>query len=134
MGNANAGAGNAEVALLEISHGGEIEITHIVIGQVWVGAEMLADVLLIERGGQAKAVLDRLDALADDLDDIVLRALFAILGGTQLKPGHVALVALLIFPAQVVEVEVDVEAGAVFRQRNAIAVADDAARRGQELA
>lgn len=115
------------IAFLEIGHGGEIEVPHIMVGQVGIGAEVLPYFFLIKRRGEVEGVLDRLDAAPDDLDDIVLGTRFALLGGAQMKPGHVALVALGIGAAQVAEIKVDVEAGPVFRQHDAVAVADGSA-------
>ena len=63
---------DAEVALRELRHGGEVQVGHVMVGQVGLLAEVLADVLVVERGVQAEGLLDRLDALPDDLGDIDL--------------------------------------------------------------
>ncbi len=124
-------ARDAQVALLEIGHGGEVEVAHVMIREIGIGAEMFPDILRVERRGQAQGVLDRIDALPDDFDDVVLGPLFAALGRFKLKLGHIALVALGVGAAQIAEVKVDVEAGPVLGQHDAVAVADRTAGRGQ---
>jgi hypothetical protein len=132
----DADAGHAEVALLELRDRGEVEVGHVMVGEVAIGAEMFLDIFLIERRGEAEGLGDRLDALLDDPHDVDFGPLVAVLAVGQRYFGHGAEVAagvamaLRIVAAEVVEIEVDVEAGAVFGQGQSVAVADHAAGGG----
>jgi len=83
-----------------------------------------------EGSGEAESVLDGSDALLDDLDDVDFRPLFAVLAVGKRDHRHATAVALGVVATEIVEIEVDVEAGAVFGEHDTVAVADGAAGGG----